>query len=220
MSSTPHLDVGATGSGSADGGADDFWAQFPAGGQRELVRAAFERFAAVGFAATTTRDIASTAGLSPAAMYVHFPSKAALLAALSRAGHRAASEVIDTALAADTPRLARLADTIASFAAWHAHHPRIARVVQYELAHLDPDAYADVAALRRGMQGRIAEEIAELVACGEADVPDVNGVARALLSLCIDVCRWFDPSGASTPEEIGHLYRQLALRCLAPAHVA
>jgi len=198
--------------------ADDFWSQFPAGGQRELVRAAFERFAAVGFAATTTREIASTAGLSPAAMYAWFPSKAALLAALSRAGHRAAHDVIDTSLAAGTPRLQRLVDTIGAFAAWHAHHPRIARVVQYELAHLEPDAYADVAALRRGMQGRIADEITELVACGEADVPDVSGVARALLSLCIDVCRWFDPAGARTPEEIGQLYRELALRCLAPAH--
>ena len=37
-----------------------------------LMRAAAQAFAEKGFHATTTRDIASGAGLSPAGVYVHF----------------------------------------------------------------------------------------------------------------------------------------------------
>ncbi len=45
---------------------------------RALVAASVECFAELGFHATTTRDISSRAGLSPAAVYYHFPSKADL----------------------------------------------------------------------------------------------------------------------------------------------
>lgn len=39
------------------------------------MEAAADAFAAKGFHATTTRDIAGRAGLSPAGVYVHFASK-------------------------------------------------------------------------------------------------------------------------------------------------
>lgn len=196
---------------------DALWSQFPAGAPRELVRAGFECFAAKGFAATTTRDIARAAGLSPAGLYVHYRSKGALLLVLSRAGHQAAAGVLDDALAVDRPPAERVAGAVGTFAAWHARHHRVARVVQYELPHLDPGGHAEVAALRRRMQRRVADEIAAAVAAGQADVPDVDGVARAMLSLCIDVCRWYDPAGARTPEDIAALYRDLAARWLRPA---
>ena len=46
-----------------------------------------ESFAAKGFHGTTTRDIASGAGMSPAALYVHHRSKEEMLYGISRAGH-------------------------------------------------------------------------------------------------------------------------------------
>ena len=209
----------STATGTEAAATPDLWEQFPAGAPRELVRAGFEAFAARGFAATTTRDIARGAGLSPAGLYVHYPSKAALLLVLSRAGHEAAARVLDAALDADLPRVERLSAAIGAFAAWHARHHRIARVVQYELGSLEPDGHAEVATLRRHMQGRVAEEIAAAVAAGEADVPDVAGVARAMMSLCIDVCRWYDPEGAQQPDDIARLYAELARRWLAPRRV-
>jgi AcrR family transcriptional regulator len=42
---------------------------------RKLVIAAIECFAERGYRATTTRDIAKRAQMSPAALYVHFRSK-------------------------------------------------------------------------------------------------------------------------------------------------
>lgn len=33
-----------------------------------------------------------------------------------------------------------------------------------------------------------------------------------MLSLCIDVARWFNAQGSRTPEEVGTLYADLVLR--------
>ena len=43
-------------------------------------------------------------------------------------------------------------------------------------------------------------------------VDDPRAVARAILSLSVDVARWYDPQGRDSPERIGALYAQLALR--------
>ncbi len=56
---------------------------FPAGPRRVLLAAA-TAFAERGFHATTTRDIAAAAGLSPAALYVYFRSKEEVLYQIAR----------------------------------------------------------------------------------------------------------------------------------------
>ena len=50
------------------------------------------------------------------------------------------------------------------------------------------------------------------VEAGEFDVPDVPGTTLAVLSLCIDVARWFNVNGSRTPDEVGALYADLVLR--------
>src|SRR5690349_24566360 len=71
---------------------------------RRLHEAAAEAFADRGFHATTTRDIAARAGLSPAGVYVHFATKEELLYQLSREGHVVARDMLRAAAAgAKTP---------------------------------------------------------------------------------------------------------------------
>jgi AcrR family transcriptional regulator len=193
------------------------WGEVTPEASRRIVLAAVDAFAERGYHATTTRDIAARAGLSPAALYVHYPSKAALLAHISVVGHRAALELVEQALAlgGDDPR-DRLGAAVAGFVAWHARHHRVARVVQYELAALPDDARATVVALRRRIEGLVAAEIAAGAAAGVMDVgPGTGGerpVARAVLSLGIDVARWYDPSRRDTPEQLGALYAELSAR--------
>lgn len=43
-------------------------------------------------------------------------------------------------------------------------------------------------------------------------MPDVPGTTLAVLSLCIDVARWFNTAGRRTPDEVGALYADLVLR--------
>ena len=57
---------------------------------------AVEAFAEKGFTATTTRDIAARAGMSPAAVYVHHDTKESLLFTVSVDGHRSALHVVES----------------------------------------------------------------------------------------------------------------------------
>jgi AcrR family transcriptional regulator len=181
---------------------------------RRIVDAAVAAFAERGYHATTTRDIALAAGLSPAGLYVHYPSKAAVLTQVSLLGHQAALQLVQDALGASgTPseRLRRCAET---FTAWHARHHRVARVVQYEMGALPPDELAEVARLRRQIESLVEAEVRRGVELGELSVADPHGVTRAVLSLCIDVARWFDPAGRESPDDVAALYGRLVLRML------
>ena len=61
---------------------------------RRLLLGAVEAFAERGFHATTTRDIAGRAGMSPAALYIHYKTKEELLFQISRVGHERSVSVL------------------------------------------------------------------------------------------------------------------------------
>jgi AcrR family transcriptional regulator len=181
-----------------------------------LLDAAAEAFADKGFHATTTRDIAARVGMSPAGVYVHFASKEELLYELSLVGHQAALGIVIAAAEGspgDPP--AQLQAVVGDFAAWHARHRRTARVVQYELAALTSEHREVIRRLRRQIQDRVRDLLTSGVATGQFVVPDLPGTALALLSLVVDVARWYDPAGARSPEDVGALYADLALRMVS-----
>lgn len=177
---------------------------------QRLLEAAVGAFAERGYQATTTRDIASRAGMSPAALYVHYPSKEQLLYEISRSGHLSALAVL-TGVSDGTPA-DRLSRMVAAFTTWHAENHRIARVVQYELAALSPDHLAEIATIRRDITATLETALHAGIEDGSFSTPDVPGTALALLSMAIDVARWFDPAKSQTPEALGTLYADLALR--------
>ncbi|GAA4945502.1 hypothetical protein GCM10023238_09690 [Streptomyces heliomycini] len=84
--------------------------------------------------------------------------------------------------------------------------------MQYELDSLGPEARAEILGLRRQVDAEVRGIIEEGVRSGEFDVIDVQGTTLAVLSLCIDVARWFNVDGPRTPEEVGALYADLVLR--------
>jgi AcrR family transcriptional regulator len=190
------------------------WEHVQPAAARRLLTGAIDAFAERGFQATTTRDIASRAGMSPAALYVHYPSKERLLFEISLYGHRAALEILTAANTADTPA-DRLRAMVAAFTAWHAEHHTIARVVQYELAALSPEHFAEVATIRRAISTLIENVLADGVSDGTFAVPDLPGTTLAVLSLSIDVARWYDPTRRPSPEALGATYAALALRMVA-----
>ena len=191
------------------------WEHIQPAAARRLLTGAVQAFAERGYQATTTRDIASRAGMSPAALYVHYPSKEQLLFEISRSGHVAALAVISAADSGAGPApVDRLAAMVAAFTTWHAEHHTIAREVQYELAALSPEHLAEVAAIRRDISALVERTLTDGVTDGSFTVPDVPGTALAVLSLSIDVARWFDSTRrqSPTPAALGTLYADLALR--------
>ncbi|MEU2429753.1 TetR/AcrR family transcriptional regulator [Streptomyces sp. NPDC007861] len=194
-------------------GAEDVpWGEVTPEAARRLLVAAVEAFAERGYHATTTRDIAGRAGMSPAALYIHYKTKEELLHRISRIGHDRALEILEAAAGSGGTAAERLADAVRSFVRWHAGHHMTARVVQYELDALSEEHRTEIVGLRRRSDAAVRRILKEGVAAGEFDVPDVPGTTLAVLSLCIDVARWFNVQGRRTPDEVGALYADLVLR--------
>ncbi|HEY8374454.1 MAG TPA: TetR/AcrR family transcriptional regulator [Pseudonocardiaceae bacterium] len=192
----------------------DMWPEVQPEAARRLMLAALESFARRGFHATTTRDIATGAGMSPAALYVHFPSKAAVLFAISRSGHERALDLVRRAITPDTPPQEQVRRLVEDFVSWHARYHTVARVIAYELHALPEREYQIVAELRRQIEQAVRDLIAEGVNAGTFRVPDVKTAARAVLSLGVDVARWYSERISKTPEELGREYAELVLRML------
>ncbi|MBB3666145.1 AcrR family transcriptional regulator [Prauserella sediminis] len=195
----------------------DLWPEVQPDAARRLMLAGVESFARRGYHATTTRDIAATAGMSPAALYVHFPSKAALLFAISRSGHEQVLTLAQQAVdeAADPATAVR--DLVERFTAWHARRHTIARVVQYELEALPEQQYGVVASLRKDIERLVRDVVERGCADGLFTVGDAGTAARAVLSLGVDVARWYTDRSRLTPEELGSEYGDLVLRMLGAA---
>ncbi len=177
-----------------------------------LLRAAVEAFAAKGFPATTTRDIATGARMSPAAVYVHFRSKEEVLYELSDAGHRGFLELIDDADDSAQPPVARLRAVIGALATHHARDHVWSRVVNYELDSLSPEHREAIGEMRREVGRRVGAIVDAGIADGAFDVDDPQATTTLLLSMGVDVARWYRESGAMTPQQIGDFHADMAAR--------
>ncbi|MET9647546.1 TetR/AcrR family transcriptional regulator [Streptomyces syringium] len=193
------------------------WADVTPDAARRLVTAAVQAFAERGYHATTTRDIAGRAGMSPAALYIHYKTKEELLYRISGVGHRLALDILRRAREGKGSPAERLAEAVRTFVRWHAEHHTTARVVQYELGALGEEHHKEIVGLRRASDAAVRAIIEDGVAAGDFDVPDVRGTTLAVLSLCIDVARWFNADGKRTPDEVGELYAGLVLRMVGYA---
>jgi AcrR family transcriptional regulator len=188
------------------------WQEVQPDAARRLLTAAVDAFAARGYHGTTTRDIADRAGLSPAGVYVHFRSKEELLFRISLIGHQQTLLVVaEAAASADRP-VDRLRAVVTAQTEWQARHHTTARVIEYDLPSLAAEHRAEINSLRRAINGVLRDVLERGVAAGELDVPDVAGTALALLSLVTDVARWYPSAGRKSPEKLGQLYADLAVR--------
>jgi AcrR family transcriptional regulator len=177
-----------------------------------LLEAAVQAFAAKGFHGTTTRDIATAAGMSPAAVYVHHRSKEELLYTISREGHQATLELVRAAGARAGAPAERLARVARDFGRHHAEGHTWARIVNYELGSLSAEHLEEILRLRIGIEREVRAVIEAGVGSGDFDVRDVGMATTAVLSLGIDVARWYREDGRWSPADVGDHLADLALR--------
>jgi AcrR family transcriptional regulator len=197
----------------AAGGATDLWREGTSDAVRALLVSAVLCFSRKGFHATTTRDITAAVGLSPGALYVHFTSKEDVLFEIVRTGHEQALEAMRSQPDDGDPT-DYVRGLVSSHVAWHARHHTVARVCQYELAALTPEHLAAVLDLRQRFSDILRTAVTRGARAGAFDVPDVNRAVRAILSLGIDLVRWYRLDGADSPEALGGFYTDLALRMI------
>ncbi len=128
--------------------------------QQRFLDVAAELFARHGYHATSIRDIARELGVTPGAVYAHFPSKSRILLAVYEEGVRRVSAAVDAAAGA-TP-WAELEE------ACHRHLEALladsgyARVVIRVLPSDVADVAAELTALRDGYEARFRRLIAAL----------------------------------------------------------
>ncbi|WIX98506.1 TetR/AcrR family transcriptional regulator [Amycolatopsis mongoliensis] len=191
----------------------EFWGEHTSPVARALLSSAVQCFARKGFHATTTRDITAVVGLSPGSLYVHFASKEAVLFHIARTGHERALAALAAQHDDGDPRR-HVRRLVAGHVSWHARHHTVARVCQYELAALEPAHFDEVLRLRQQFSATVQAAVERGVREGVFDVPDVDRAVRAILSLGIDLVRWYRLDGADSPEALGESYAELAARML------
>jgi AcrR family transcriptional regulator len=177
-----------------------------------LLAAASEAFGEHGFHATTTRDIAAAAGMSPAAVYVHHQSKEELLYLIALDGHVRTRTLIQEAIDASMRPGQQLHDLMYGFVAFHAEQHSIARVINYELSSLNPEHLKEIQALRKAIELDVRAVVRRGIADGEFTSSDPRKTTLALLSLGIDIARWYDRDASFAPTTIAAFYADLALR--------
>ncbi|UWX98542.1 TetR/AcrR family transcriptional regulator [Arthrobacter zhaoxinii] len=185
-------------------------------GQR-LLDSATEAFAAKGFHGTTTRDIATAAGVTPGAVYVHHRSKEELLYSISRVGHERTLELVRTGVASSTDPVQQIRTMVRDFVEWQAANRTKSSVVNFELAALTEDHRAEVLEIRRSVDAEFRAVVDRGRRQGLFDVEDTGLAVLALLSLCVDVARWYRGDGRQTAAGIGEHHSRLALRMLGAA---
>jgi AcrR family transcriptional regulator len=180
---------------------------------RKLLTSAVRCFASNGFHATTTRDISSAVGLSPGALYVHFPSKEVVLFEIIRTAHQRVLAYVTepTVLGIEDP-VRHLQTLVARYTNWHARYHVAARVSQYELAGLSAEHYEEILETRHRTNDVFRAAVERGVTTGTFADVDVKRVSRAILSLGIDLVRWYRRDGSDSPELLGEFTAQLALK--------
>jgi AcrR family transcriptional regulator len=203
-----------------DAGANsaELWAGIESESSRRILLAALAAFARHGFQAATTREISEGAGMSPAALYVHYKAKSDLLYEISRIGHQSVLNAVEEALrnAPEDPEQ-RVRRFVAAFAKWHADHHVVARVIQYELKALPRRQFRRIAEVRKRFEELLTAELRAGVEAGVFDITELEATMLAILSLCIDLARWYHPSDDhKTSDEVGQLYADLVARMILP----
>lgn len=185
---------------------DDFVLDGLTADARPVLIAALDKFAELGYHGTTTRIIAQAVDKSPTAVYTHYASKHELLFQIILRGHEnLLSRIVAAKESGSTPG-SQLTEVVRTHAEFHAQYSAIARVSNYELHNLMPEALEVILKIRRQIESIVRETIEAGTKCGEFDVSDGNLAAAAILSMGIDVSRWFQKRGRLTIKDIGDGY--------------
>jgi AcrR family transcriptional regulator len=182
-----------------------------------VLRAALERFAVSGFAATTLRTIAADAGIEVGSLYNHISSKQQLLGDLVGAATQHIIDVVGSAVArAPEDPVARLETAIREHVIFYCEHQGQTVVAERELHALDDDNFRRVVALRRTYEDVFVGILEDGAAKGVLRDVDARLTAFVIIGLGPQVARWYRPDGPLSPAKIADHHTDLMLRSLRP----
>lgn len=181
-------------------------------GEAGILDAAVAVMAEHGYHGTSVREIAVRAGVSPAALYHHFPSKQQVLVTIMERGIEALLERTRSALAAAGPDPAdRLRALVGIQVLFHLEDQRGTLLGTSELRALEEPVRGPHRAKRQEQQRMFDRVVADGVAAGVFGTPLPQEAARAIVVMCTGVAGWYSPRGRSSRPEIVRRYQRLAL---------
>lgn len=182
---------------------------------KKLLIAAIESFAARGYHGTTTRDIARSAGMSPAALYVHFPSKRDLLFKLTHIMATAMLEDLRRAQARESDPVRRLVALVSSYVRCNAKMHTAVHVVTFEFDVLTEEQRSAIIDIRRQVNRIFVSCLQQGQAAGLFAFENVQIVRLSIMSMCVSVSTWFSAAGPITPEQLAEQYGQMILKMIS-----
>jgi AcrR family transcriptional regulator len=182
---------------------------------RRVLLASLDTFAELGYHGTATRDIARRAQISAGGLYSHYDSKQALLERISRATHQGMLTRMIAARDAGGPPTECLGRIVRAHVRFHANYNTAARVANYELHSLTPSCRREMGVLRQEMESVVTKVLQRGMDSGEFVIDDRQLVTMFILSLGIDVARWFRPGHRLTADALGDQYSELVLSAIS-----
>jgi AcrR family transcriptional regulator len=182
------------------------------GGGHAIVASAIENFQARGYHGTSIRDIARDAGINPASIYHHFPSKQDILQRIMEGVMKEVISQTNSALVrAGRSPLEQLTALMRAWVLYHTEKRAEALVVASELRSLDDTGHRIVVSLRDQQEAMFREVIDRGVAEGVFATAFPREAARAVINMGYSIASWYRPDGDLSPDEMADRYAALAL---------
>jgi AcrR family transcriptional regulator len=180
---------------------------------REIIeKAALRAFFARGYHGTSTRDIASEAGMTAASLYHHFESKQEILRVLmTQIMQDALSTTRAAVLRSGGSPVEQLRGLVRAWVEFHAVRQPEARVGLAELNSLEPEGRRLVVALRDEQEHMFREVVQRGVESGDFATTHPTEASRAIVNMGTAVATWYRTGGSDTPEQVAETYADLAV---------
>ncbi len=181
----------------------------------EIVDIAARLFYERGYQSVSTRALAQAAGIQGGSLYHHFASKEEILYRIVQFGSgeffAELLPILDETDRSHADRLERFARGYIT----DAQHRRYAIAVLFrDMAHLSPDHFTELQAVRRRFQQAVQRFLAAGVAAGEFDVPDAKIAGIAVLDLLKGVDAWIREPGRLGRRQVADTYAVLILQLM------
>ncbi|WP_132878385.1 TetR/AcrR family transcriptional regulator [Tamaricihabitans halophyticus] len=177
-----------------------------------LLAASIEVMSEHGYHGTSVRDIAHRAGVSPAALYHHFPSKHDVLVTIMDRGIEELLERTGEALSAAGPRaIDQLCGIVDVHVRFHLEDQHGTMLGTSEVRALAEPFRGEHLAKRRKQQRFFDRVLLGGTREGVFHTAYPRDAARAIVVMCTGVASWYRPEGPHSRTEIARRYQELAL---------
>ena len=184
----------------------------------EIVDIASRLFYERGYQAVSTRALAQAAGIQGGSLYHHFASKEEILYRIVQYGSGEFFAGLLPHLEAGGLTYGQRLDRFVRGYITDAQPRRYAIAVLFrDMAHLSPDHFVELQAVRRNFQQRVQRFLAEGAAAGEFQVPDAKLAGIAVLDLLKGVDAWMREPGRLSRRQVADTYSVLIRQLMGAA---